>query len=106
MYRALVKRRILSAFSSAYLGVTIQLARETVVSEKVMLSHSRVPLSPSSSMIFRLLGDQVAQASTPPDSMAVTMLEASISMAVISSIVRPALARPFFRISSLEVPEE
>ena len=40
------------------------------------------------------------------DSIAVTMLEASISTAVMSFMVRPAFSRAFFRMSSLEVPEE
>ena len=59
-----------------------------------------------SSRMVRLWGDQIAQASTPPDSMAVTTEEASISMAVISSMVRPTLFRALVRMTSLEVPEE
>ena len=85
--------------------MAIQLAREIVVSLKVRLSHSLVaPVS--SSIIFRLLGLHVAQASTPPESIAVTMAEASISTAVMSFMVMLYFASEFFRISSLEVPEE
>ena len=48
----------------------------------------------------------MAQASTPPESMAVTTAEASMSMAVMSSMVRPTLFRALVRMVSLEVPEE
>ena len=103
--RARTNRTATSRFSSRYLGVAIQLAKEMVVSAKVMLSESLVVFSICSRMA-RVLGDQVAQASTPPEIMAVTMAEASISIAVMSSMVMPAEARVFFRMSSLEVPEE
>ena len=83
----------------------IQLARETVVSLKVMLSVS-LAASGISSRILRLFGLQVAQASTPPESIAVTMAEASMSIALMSSMVMPALSREFLRMSSEDVPEE
>ena len=59
-----------------------------------------------SSKIFKLFGDQVAAASTPPDNIAVTIADASISIAVISSMVIPAFVKEFSKISSLELPEE
>ena len=83
----------------------IQLARETVVSENVMLSANFVAFA-SSSKIFKLFGDHVAAASTPPEIIAVTIADASISTAWISSIVIPTLVREFNKISSLDVPEE
>ena len=84
--------------------MAIQLARETEVSAKVMLSVSLVAPSASARMV-RLWGDQMAQASTPLDIMAVTTAEGSMSMGVISFMVRPALVRVFTRMVSLEVPE-
>ena len=75
------------------------------MSENVKLSQSFVE-SFTSSKIFKLFGDHVAHASTPPEIMAVTIPDASISTAVISSMVIPAFVRLFTRMSSLEVPEE
>ena len=83
----------------------IQLARETVLSENVMLSANFVAFA-SSSKIFKLFGDHVAAASTLPDNIADTIPDASISIASISSIVNPTLVSEFTRISSLDVPEE
>ena len=60
----------------------------------------------TSSKIFKLFGDHVAHASTPPEIIAVTIPEASISTAVMSSMVMPAFVRLLTRMSSLEVPEE
>ena len=70
-----------------------------------MLSASLVA-SGTSSRIFKLLGDQVAQASTPPEIIAVTIPDASMSTGVISLMVMPAFESALFKISSLEVPEE
>ena len=85
--------------------MAIQLAREMLMSEKSVFWASLV--APSiSSRIVRLWGDQIAQASTPPDSMAVTTLAASISMGGMSAMVRPTLFRALVRMVSLEVPEE
>ena len=68
----------------------IQLARDTVLSENVMLSANFVAFA-SSSKIFKLFGDHVAAASTLPDNIADTIPDASISIASISSIVNPTL---------------
>ena len=83
--------------------MAIQLARETEVSEKVTLSASLVVPSTCSRTV-RLSGLHRAQASTSPVIMAVTMAEASMFMAVMSSMVRPTLLRALVRMTSLEVP--
>ena len=76
-----------------------------MVSLKVRLSDSLVAsFIPSS--ILSVFGDQVAQASTPPESIAVTIAEASMSTASTSLSFIPSLASVLSKISSLEVPEE
>ena len=101
--RAVTKRTITSWSLSTRSGMAIQLARETLVSEKATLSASLVAPSTCSRTV-RLSGLQRAQASTSPVSMAVTMAEASMFMAVMSSMVRPTLERAWVRMVSLEVP--
>ena len=61
-------------------------------------------MSPRALAMVMVLGLQVAQASTPPLTMALTMPLASISTRVTSSWVRPAEARARFRMISAEVP--
>ena len=53
-----------------------------------------------------VLGDQVAAASIWPESRAVVMPETSISMGLMSSMVRPASRSTNWRMISEEVPEE
>ena len=83
----------------------IQEDTEADWSAKLRLSASFTTSSPNSVLTARVLGLHRAQASKEPEIMALTMPEASISIAVMSSIVRPAEARVFFRMDSLEVPE-